>query len=116
MVDFTTQELAKLPVWAQHKVRTMEANFRRLEQEIAAFTGRDETAIELEPYATNYGKLAKFVPEGMDIGIAIPGGKLHVRLRGELVEIMGQSLGMADMYVRPNCSNVVHIGFKDFSK
>src|SRR5437868_4065002 len=97
-----SEDVAKLPKWAQQRIRGLERDLADTRHALDAFAGTEPTLIRCEPSPMSS---VRFLPNRTNVEYTLEHGEIEVGLRdGELRVI---ATGKGELVVQPQSSNVV---------
>lgn len=102
-----SEDISKLPKWAQNKLRVAEDSVASLRAKLDAFAGKSETGICIEPDAEllRRGNYPRYLGEHCAVEYKLQFGEIEIALRDGALRVMASGLGK--IIVEPVASNVL---------
>lgn len=102
-----SEDVNRLPKWAQWKIQKLEQDLQQAESKLSAFSGERKSRITVDPDAVYIGSQPTYLHDGASIEFVLPGGDVEIELRDNHLHITSQGAG--NLVVRPSCSNVIEL-------
>jgi len=102
-----SEDVSKLPKWAQWKIQRLESDLKDCQSQLKAFSGETETAICIDPdaFTMRQGGYPKYLPERCDVEYTLSRGEISISLRDDVLHIHG-NYHNSEMVIKPEVSNV----------
>lgn len=99
-------DISKLPKWAQRRISTLESNVSYWRDQVESAISGD-TNVFMDTAGKRIG-----LPMDTCIIFIIEGGEIRANVTTRGLSIHGETFRIADMFISPESSNSVKIGFK----
>ena len=105
-----TENINDLPKWAQSEISTLQMRLRESDKELNRLKSNPvSNTIVGGNYQFKGDAPLHYLKDNQMITFVINGSNITARLIGDYLEIMSDSFGGKDMFIRPKVSNVIQI-------
>lgn len=106
MNSIVTEDVSKLPKWAQYRVSLLERNLKSAQDQLDAYGGV-KTNIEVDPYSAFDGRLPHYLPDRVTVEYSLEHGSIQIDLRDG--ELRVSSEGRGQLVIEPATANAVSL-------
>ena len=105
----TEEQINKLPKWAQSDFRALTIRLNEVNAELKRINENTPSNTQIQTFGD---EAPKYLKNGEGITFTIENGEVNCRVKGDCLEVRGNSLSSEhEMAIRPRVSNVIRIKF-----
>lgn len=108
-----TDNLDKLPKWAQQEVKTLQMRLSEAQKELIRINDNPESNTIMGSEFQFPGEQIKYLPQNQRITFKLPNGSVQCYIKGDCLELHTNAFtNQLDLFVKPIVSNCISIHLK----